>query len=392
MTNKNVIYLLLSSGLSDLANWIYRITVLSYVVEKYNTAFSSSLVTLMMVMPSVVLGYCAGKIADSRNKKIVMVSSDIIRIILIGMFHLPEKYSFIFVLLVSSVAVFSDVCEDSIIPELVEENLLAQTNSAYSLISSAIMIVGPIIGGLTATYCSKTQSLAIIISLLLIAGCMRVLIKYNPQKVKIKTKGQQLSSFLDVCDYVISDKKLNNIIRSTGLIAFAGGMLNSLLLVFVYQVLGRNSADYGIMLSIKGLAMTISALLLVKWSKKMDCEMLYVSSIIGMGVALLLFPINRIWILSIAIQAFNAIFNIVYSVTRKTLIQQICEPEKMGRLFGFLAVVGNIASVISLVVFGSITDYIGVTKSLLIGGVIVLYAGIATLRNIYSRKKGDVVL
>lgn len=109
--------------------------------------------------------------------------------------------------------------------------------------------------------------------------------------------------------------------------------MNSLLIVFVYQVLGKNSADYGVMLSIRGVAMTIAALLLTKWSQKMDCETLYVSSIIGMGIALLLFPINRIWTFSIVIQSVNAIFNIVYSVTRKTLIQQICEAEKMGRFW-----------------------------------------------------------
>lgn len=376
-------YLLFSSSLSDLANWIYRITVLTYVVEKYNSAFSSSLVSLMMVMPSVALGYFAGKVADSKNKKLIMACSDTIRILLIGMFLLPEQVSILVVLIISSVAVFADVCEDSILPELASGNDLARINSIYSFISSAIMIVGPSVGGLVAANCSKEQSLIIIAFLLLLALSLRALIRYQAHQDNAKSIATQ-SSFRDVYRYVASQKTLKGIVSSTGMIAFAAGMMNSLLILFVYQVLGKNSADYGLMLSVKGAAMTVFSLLLVRWSKKMDCKKMYVVSTLGMGLATLLLPINRIWILTIALQSINAIFNIIFSVTRKTLIQKFCDPEKLGRFFGFMSVISNVASVASLLIFGCITDTIGVTSSLLIGGIIILLAGAVVLWNMRS--------
>lgn len=380
MKNNNIKYLLLSSSLSDLANWVYRITILSYVVETYNSAFSSSLVSLMMVLPSVLLGYFAGKVADTRNKKHIMVLSDVARILLIGFFLLPESVSFLLVLLVSSVAVFSDICEDAIVPELAGGNDLARINSIYSFVSSAIMIVGPSVGGMIAAYCSKGQTLIIIVGLLAVSLFLRVLIQYEEKAASVK-EDFHCSSFREVSRYVFSQKKLGAIVSSTGMVAFAGGMMNSLLILFVYQILGRNSADYGVMLSIKGVAMTVFSLLLVRWTSQMNCEQWYPVSILGMGLATTLLPINRIWPLTIALQSFNAIFNIVFSVTRKTIIQQTCAPEKLGRFFGFMSVVSNVASVISLVIFGCITDFIGVATSLLIGGGIILLAGFIALRS-----------
>lgn len=385
MTNKNIVKLLTASSFSDLANWIYKITILTYVIEKYNSAFSSSLLSLMMVMPSVLFGYLAGQLADSKNKKFIMVFSDISRILLIGILYLFDFNSYIVVLLVSSVAVFSDVCEDSILPELAKEDELAQINSVYSLVSSIIMIGGPTIGGLIATSLSKEHSTVIVLFLLLIAVFTRMLITYKKSQVQVPQLTKNMISCFDVFRCV-KNQKLKSIVTTTGMIAFAGGMLNSLLLLFIYNILGKNSTDYGILLSIKGVAMTITATVLLKLSTKMDCKKMYALSIIGMSIALILFPLNRNWTLSIALQAINAAFNIIYSVTRKTLIQQNCELTIIGRFLGGISVVGNTSSIISLIVFGCITDHIGIEASLLIGGVIVLIAGIISMHDIRNSR------
>lgn len=387
MTNRNVAKLLIASSFSDLANWIYKITILTYVIERYNSAFSSSLLSLMMVMPAVLFGYLAGQLADSKNKKTIMVFSDLSRILLIGILCLFEFSSFIIVLFVSTVAVFSDVCEDSIVPELAKEDELAQINSVYSLVSSIIMIGGPTIGGLIAAHLAKEHSTIIVLILLLIAMFIRTSITYKKPKGTIRQLPKNKISGFDVfC--CVKNSKLKNIVITTGLIAFAGGMLNSLLLLFVYNILGKNSTDYGIMLSVKGAAMTITATILLKLASKMDGKKMYTLSIVGMGVALIIFPLNKNWPLAIALQATNAAFNIVYSVTRKTLIQQNCELTTIGRFLGSISVVGNISSIISLIVFGCLADYIGIEVSLLVGGIVVLSAGVISMNHMRISKHG----
>ena len=98
-----------------------------------------------------------------------------------------------------------------------------------------------------------------------------------------------------------------------------------------------------------------------------------------MGFALFFFSICRIWILSIVIQCINAICNLAFSVTRKTLIQQNCDPAFMGRFFGTLVVISNIASVLSLIVFGGVADIIGVATSFQIGALLIIASSIIAI-------------
>ena len=380
MKNKNIVILLASSSVSDIANWIYRISVLTYVVNKYNSAFSSSLVSILMVLPSVILGFWAGKVADANNKKHIMIISDIIRIAMMFFMIFMSNLGIIIILIVSSAAVFADVCEDTIVPELVEKKDLARLNSVYSFISSGLMIVGPIIGGIVATYLTTISTLILLITLLTVAVLIRALLNYSLQKSESSKEITAASkSFIDIMSYARKKPTLLSILSSTGLVSLSAGMLNALLIIFVCQILGKDSTDYGVLLSAKGMAMTIASVFLIGIINKLNNKKLYISSLAGMGFALFFFSICRIWILSIVIQCINAICNLAFSVTRKTLIQQNCDPAFMGRFSGTLVVISNIASVLSLIVFGGVADIIGVATSFQIGALLIIASSIIAI-------------
>lgn len=380
MKNKNIVILLASSSVSDIANWIYRISVLTYVVNEYNSAFSSAVVSILMVLPSVILGFWAGKVADVNNKKHIMIISDFIRIVMMVFMVFMSNLGIIIILIVSSAAVFSDVCEDSIVPELVEKKDLARLNSVYSFISSGLMIVGPIIGGIVATYLTTISTLVLLIALLSVAVSIRACLNYTSQNRGPSAENTPVSkSFIDIISYARKKPTLFSILSSTGLVSLSAGMLNALLIIFVYQILGKDSTDYGVLLSAKGIAMTISSIFLIGIINKLNNKKLYIASLAGMGGALLLFSICRIWILSIVIQCINAICNMAFSVTRKTLIQQNCETAFMGRFFGTLVVISNVASVLSLVIFGSVSDVIGVAASFQIGALLIIVSSIIAI-------------
>ena len=375
--NKNVWILILSSGISDIANWIYRIAVLNYAVTVYNTAFSSSVVSLLMILPSVLFGFYAGKLADSKNKKHIMLVCDAIRILMVIALGITMDIGILFILLISSAAVFADVCEDSILPELASKDELPKINSIYSFLSSGLMIVGPVIGGLVSTYLSVSNTIILIVCLLVCAGIIRSLLKYHcKQHDKMADKEHNTRTLVDVFRVVRRNRVLNSVLSTVGIVSLASGMLNALLIIFVYQILGKNSSDYGILLSAKGIAMTIASFLLIGIIRKLNNEKAYTISLTVMGLCTFFFSLCHVWVLSIAIQCILAISNIVYSVARKTLIQQNCEQIIMGRYFGLMVLVSNFASVISLIIFGSISDYIGVVASFQIGGVLTIVSGI----------------
>lgn len=118
--NNNIKKLIVSSTVSDIGNWINRIAVLTLVLEIYNKTSSTSMVSIAMTLPTLLFGFLAGKLADSGNKKKIMLISDMTRAVLVCLIALFPEYIIIIVFAMSSLAVFSDVCEDSIVPELVD--------------------------------------------------------------------------------------------------------------------------------------------------------------------------------------------------------------------------------------------------------------------------------
>jgi hypothetical protein len=67
-------------------------------------------------------------------------------------------------------------------------------------------------------------------------------------------------------------------------------------------------------------------------------------------------------------------------VPAQTLLQERSQPEVRGRLFAVQMVLGNVASILPLLLLGELADLIGVGRALLLVGLVVLGAGVASTR------------
>lgn len=155
-------------------------------------------------------------------------------------------------------------------------------------------------------------------------------------------------------------------------------MLNAILIVYVYDYLHQDSVGYGYLLSFKGLAMVLASIVLSKIIDKMKMRSVYKISLLGLGVSLLLFPINRIWVLAIVIQCMNGVFNAAYSIAKTTLLQTDCKQQYRGRVFSICSILGSITSIVSLSVFGKMAEVVGIPETMIAGALIVILVGIVT--------------
>ena len=119
----------------------------------------------------------------------------------------------------------------------------------------------------------------------------------------------------------------------------------------------------------------------------MPSEKLFCFSLLGLGSALILFPLNRLFIVGVLIQSINGICNAGYSIARTSLIQARTDPSKLGRVFSLNTMLSNLLSITSLGIFGGLADYIGVRTVLLLGGVIVFLAALYAVKNLVISHK-----
>jgi MFS family permease len=83
-------------------------------------------------------------------------------------------------------------------------------------------------------------------------------------------------------------------------------------------------------------------------------------------------------IMALAVLAGFAFVAVI--VPAQTLLQERALPEVRGRLFAVQMVIANVASILPLVVLGELADLFGVGRVLLVVGLAVLGAGIASTR------------
>jgi MFS family permease len=172
----------------------------------------------------------------------------------------------------------------------------------------------------------------------------------------------------------------------------------------VVVVLQIRAEDSVFVLAPAGIGTVVGSLLLSTWGDRIDRRRLVELALMALGTLLALMALAAtIWqrlgliedpastdgstlawrsligvIMALAVLAGFAFVAVI--VPAQTLIQERSVPEVRGRLFAVQMVLANVASIAPLVALGELADFIGVGRALLLVGLVVLGAGIASTR------------
>ena len=386
-TNKNIAFLVSSAAVSDIGDWISKIATMTLVLQIHATATSASMISLVSLIPTLIFSPIAGKFADKYNKKHILIISDILRSLLVLLIPFFPSQIFVLLFFTSSISAFANVSEDSIVPFLVDKDNLKRLNSIYSTFSSLVMVLGPSISGILLVIVDVRMCFVINSISFLASGLIRVGLRYQWDALNYYSKDQISKADVTTLQYIHGNPALFIVIFTIAAVGLASGMLNSLLIIYVYDYMMLSSASYGILLSFKGASMLITSALICKFGNKVPSEKLFCFSLLGLGSALILFPLNRLFIVGVLIQSINGICNAGYSIARTSLIQARTDPSKLGRVFSLNTMLSNLLSITSLGIFGGLADYIGVRTVLLLGGVIVFLAALYAVKNLVISHK-----
>ncbi|SNX52992.1 MFS transporter [Thermoanaerobacterium sp. RBIITD] len=383
--SRNIFLFISSQVISDIGDWIDRIAVLTLVYNINNSSVDMSFLSIMMLLPSLIFGVFAGKIVDIHNKKKILILGDFLRSILVFLIPFFKEYVFIIIFIVSTISIFYDTAKSSILPELVKKDRLRQVNSLSSSYSSLMMVLGPSISGFIISkfdikYCFYIDSLTFLLSMIMIF--LIKLYKYEFKK-DVELYRTEKISFIEGLKYINGNRIIFNTLAINTIVGLAAGMLNGLLIMYVYKFLKTDSQGYGSILTFKGLAMILTSLVLYKYLKNVSMDAIFKLGLIGLGISTTVFPLNTLFILAILIQFFNGMFNALYSISRTTIIQENCDKQYLGRTFSMNTMLTNITSIISLAFGGISAEFFGVRAVLLIGGFIVLISGFVARNKIH---------
>ncbi|MET0297513.1 MAG: MFS transporter [Microbacterium sp.] len=387
---RNVILFLSGQTVSLFGSMLVQYTVFWYLTITYQSGFIMTLAALFGFLPQAVVSIFGGVWADRHNRKFLIMGADAaialttLGLALIMMSGYDELWVIFAAMAVRSAgAGIQSPAVSALIPQIVPTRNLMRINGVNGSIQSAMALLAPAIGGAlyawaSVAYGGTAASLIPIFFIDVVTAAVGIgFLALIPVRAVRRAAEVQTGYFADLVDGV----------RYIAHHAFVRWLLIVFAIIFVLTVAPSNLTPLMLVRSFPaGEAQDVVnlAVLEVSFSVGMMLGGILIASFfatrsrIGLIVgSSLVFGALSIGLgLSTNIWVFFAFMFLVglavpfFSTPSMTLLQETVEPERQGRVFGFLGIVMSVAMPFGMVVFGPLADIMPIEILLIAAGVL----------------------
>jgi MFS family permease len=407
--NRNFMLLWAAQAIGQTAQNAVNFGLLVLVQKHTQSSAHMSVAVLTVVLPSVIFGLVAGAYVDRRDKRLVLIGTNLLRAALMPVYVLvPDWLWILFAVnfLFATISQFFAPAEVAMIPALVERRQLLQANSLFNITFTAAQLGGLVLLGPLLVKAVGEVGLFVAVGVaLLVAAALVWPLPSTKRRVEEQVAGFRAlwNEVVFVLGYVRTDRLIAWGVVQWTLGATLALVVATLAPTFVVTVLGVRAEDSVFVLAPAGIGAVLGSALLSRWGDRWPRRRLIEGALMMMGVLIAAMALAAVlwqragWITqgtadpttvgakaliaTVMLLAMLAGFAFVaVIVPAQTLLQERALPEVRGRLFAVQMVVGNVASILPLLVLGELADLIGVGRALLLVGVVVLGAGVASTR------------
>ncbi|MGM7681439.1 MFS transporter [Cytobacillus sp. Hm23] len=350
-----------------------------------------ALLSIAFGLPWVLFGPVAGVFADRLPQKLVMITSDLIRaLVVFCLVFAPNAY--VVIILVAIKGFFNalfDPARQSAIKQIVPDDMLLQANALSQLSLNLSRVIGPSLGAIVlAVSTPQTAFVLDSITFLLSAIFLLKLPKMRHSRVEEKVHEKQTVNSIQILinelkeglQYVVTNKLLIFLISFNGAVFFIIFLFDSIG-VLLAKSFGFSESIYAIFSSVIGLGSIIGSIIISRLGKKINEKVLMCSSAVLLGVLITLNGVGGIgyippsllfWLLIwLMIGICVAVITICYGY----LLQKTTPQHVMGRVSSIGNAIINAFIVISPALGALIASMIGVGGVFLIAGIAMILLG-----------------
>jgi MFS transporter, DHA3 family, macrolide efflux protein len=337
--NKKFILLWISSLFTGLSLSMYMLTETWYVVNVLDKKSMLGFVLMATTLPRVLLMMIGGVMADRIKSSTIMLLSNCLRgvLLLLMIFLLSIDLLNIwtligFALMFGVMDAFFWPASSSIIPALVDKQILTRANSIIQTTTQITTISGSVVAGWLLSFSTFGVAFAFVAILLVISGGLAFYIN-DHNRVRISS-GSTWGQLLEGLKYV----KNSPLLLSTMLL---GVVINLLFAgpvslagpIFVSDLFHGDAKDLSYVQSALPIGIVIGGLLVAVWNPTKKRGSVFLNRLIIMGIVLVLYSqVNELW-QCILIAGWLGIL-IAAGIPLRSLIQENTDPDKLGRVQG----------------------------------------------------------
>lgn len=387
---RNLYFFLAGQFLSGITSMIVQYSIIWYLTKITGSATVLSFATLLGMIPMVVLSPFVGPVVDRRNKKFLLIITDIVVALFALILSITGTISPEFLLWLVFVSLFVRAVAQtfqmpiiqSILPTMVPEEELTKVNGQLGMVQSANYIIAPAMGAFLFSIIPMNW-LILFDVLGAILGVGLLLFVTIPHVV---SEGESI--------HILADSKfgLQKLIENKGLwyITLIGSVF---MLIFMpaASLYPLMTMDYfkgtvgqaGLIEVIYATGMLAGGAvigLFGKWKNRM-LPILFSYLVIGVTIGLsgLLPGTQKGFMVFVALNAIAGFATPYFNTLLMAMIQQSYEPKYLGRVLGVINSLMSITGPVGLIFAGPIADNIGVEKMFMIAGIGTLVCGVVNV-------------
>jgi len=362
------------------------------VYERTGSAYALGFVGLLQFLPMLVLTFVVGHVADRYDRRRIVVACQALEALTLGLLTLALLTGRLDVAGVYAAAValgaaraFESPTQSALLPGLVPAGLVSRALAASSSAMQTASIAGPALGGLLY---AVNPTLAFGITALFFAfGCTAMAAIQRAENVRGREPVTLRSLFAGIG--FIRGRPLVLGTISLDLFAVLLGGVTALLPIYAADILHTGPAGLGLLRSAPAVGGLLMALLLARVELKRHIGMKMFGSVIGFGLATIVFALSTDLVLSCAALFFAGAADNVSVVIRNSLVLLSTPDEMRGRVnavnFLFIGTSNQLGEFES----GMVAGLLGAVPSALIGGIGTVLVALLWMRLFPTLRKAD---
>lgn len=381
--SNSFIKLLVSQLFANLADIFFRVTIIAniYIISK--SVIATSLVPILIgissFVASLLVPLVTKRIALNRVLSLSQFGKTILLTILVGMFTVMQSVAplviYLFVVAISILDGFAAPVSYAIVPRYATD--LGKANSALSMSSEAVQLVGWGLGGLLFATIGLLPTTFIILILYIISSFLMLLLP--KAEVEVLESETNLEILLKGWKLVARDSRLRLFVSANLFEIFSNTIwVSSIILVFVTELLNETESYWGYSNTAYSIGIIISGLIAFQLSEKFLAakweSILF--SLVAMAIVtltILFFPNAQMFLV---FSALVGMLSQLKEVPESVFLQETVEENHLVNVYSVLEVISTLAFSVFVLLMSYITESFGISISFWLSAICLMIEAI----------------
>src|SRR5215813_10763876 len=363
--NKQFLLLWLAQLISNFGDWLAILALFSLIAFRYHgTSNQVAGIMIAFVIPMALLGPVAGVFVDRWDTKRTMISSDLIRAVILGLMMvataLSQMYVLIFVL--SAVSAFFMPAQTVAIRKLVRKEELLVANSINSQTVQFNRVISPAVAGWLVSVFGERACFWIDLGSFIASAMLVSAIALAPNGRAKAEKGLAAvaAEFSEGLKFIWGHRAILFLVVSMMAGIFAVGAFDSLIVVYLRDVLSASSRLFGEVISATGIGIIAGSLIIGRFGQNQTKVYMISFGIFALGLSVLGTALSGTPAVVLVAALLLGISAAYVLVPGQTLMQEETPHEILGRVSSTSMSLVTVCQVMSFLVAGAIASVIGI--------------------------------